>query len=66
MIYKVKELYYLCSENKDADQLHDYRADDLRLCFPYVKSRFSHNAAQTSFVAWKIVFKVSHHENKSV
>ena len=26
-------LYYLCSENKGADQLHIYCAADLRLCF---------------------------------
>ena len=28
-----EELYYLCSENKGADQLHGYREADLRLCF---------------------------------
>ena len=28
-----KELYYRCSENKDADQLRGYREADLRLCF---------------------------------
>ena len=32
-IYKVEELYYPCSENKDADQLRGYREADLRLCF---------------------------------
>ena len=26
-------LYYLCSENKDADQLRSYGAADLYLCF---------------------------------
>ena len=26
-------MYYPCSENKDADQLHGYREADLRLCF---------------------------------
>ena len=26
-------LYYLCSENKGADQLRGYREADLRLCF---------------------------------
>ena len=26
-------MYYLCSENKGADQLHGYRKADLRLCF---------------------------------
>ena len=32
-IQKVEELYYLCSENKGADQLRGYREADLRLCF---------------------------------
>ena len=32
-IKKVEELYYLCSENKGADQLCGYREADLRLCF---------------------------------
>ena len=32
----------LCSENKGADQV---RAADLRLCFAYAKSSFSHDAA---------------------
>ena len=31
-ILKVEEMHYLCSENKDADQLHCYRATDLHLC----------------------------------
>ena len=30
-------LYYLCSENKGADQLRGYREADLRLCFPICK-----------------------------
>ena len=32
-IYEEEELYYPCSENKDADQLRGYREADLRLCF---------------------------------
>ena len=32
-IQKVEGLQYLCSENKDADQLGSYREADLRLCF---------------------------------
>ena len=32
-IKKVKGLYYLCSENKGADQLRGYREADLRPCF---------------------------------
>ena len=31
-------LYYLCSENKGADQLRDYREADLRLCFRICKT----------------------------
>ena len=36
-IKKVEELCYLCSENKDADQLRGYREVDLRLCFRIYK-----------------------------
>ena len=32
-IQELEGLYYLCSENKGADQLHGYREADLRLCF---------------------------------
>ena len=32
-IKKVEGLYYLCCENKGADQLRGYREADLRLCF---------------------------------
>ena len=39
-------MYYLCSENKGADQLRDHRAADLRLCFRILKGRFSHDTAQ--------------------
>ena len=38
-------MYYLCSENKGADQLHDAKL----ICvfvFAYAKIRFSHVAAQ--------------------
>ena len=38
-------LYYLCSENKGADQLRGYREADLHLCFRICKSRFSHYEA---------------------
>ena len=30
---QVEELYYPCSENKGADQLHSYCEADLHLCF---------------------------------
>ena len=36
-IEEVEELYYLCSENKDVDQLRGYREADLRLCFRICK-----------------------------
>ena len=40
-------MYYLCSENKGADQLRGCREADLLLCFRiYAKIRFSHNEAQ--------------------
>ena len=45
---EVEGLYYLCSENKDADQLRGYHEADLRLCFcicKKAKSLFSHNVA---------------------
>ena len=32
-IYEVEGLYYLCSENKGADQLRGYHEADLHLCF---------------------------------
>ena len=41
---KVRVLNLLCSENKGADQL---RAAALIIVFAYVKSRFSHDAAQS-------------------
>ena len=36
-ILEVEGLYYLCSENKGADQLRDYCEADLRLCFRICK-----------------------------
>ena len=36
-IYEVEGLYFLCSENKGADQLHGYREADLCLCFRICK-----------------------------
>ena len=36
-IWKVEGLYYLCNENKGADQLRGYREADLRLCFRICK-----------------------------
>ena len=36
-IKEVEALYYLCSENRGADQLRGYREADLRLCFHICK-----------------------------
>ena len=44
-------MYYLCNENKDADQLRGYREADLRLCFAYAKCWFSHDAARIFWVS---------------
>ena len=46
---EVEELYYLCSENKGADQLRGYREADRLFVFAYEKSWFSHNEAQFIF-----------------
>ena len=52
-IKKVEGLYYLCSENKGADQLCGYREADCVFVFAYAKSRFSHNEAHNTL-------KISH------
>ena len=36
-VLKAEGLYFLCSENKGADQLRGYREADLRLCFRICK-----------------------------
>ena len=36
-IEEIKGLYYLCSENKSADQLLGYCTADLRLCFSHMQ-----------------------------
>ena len=38
-IHEEEALYYLCSENKSADQLRGYSAADLRLCFRMCKNQ---------------------------
>ena len=40
---KCRGMYYLCNENKGADQIRCYREADLRLCFCICL--FSHDAA---------------------
>ena len=53
-IKEVERLYYLCSENKGADQLRGYREADLRLCFRICKkpvfSRRGSNHQSQSFI----------------
>ena len=41
---KVKQLYYLCCENKGADQLRSCCEADLHFAFAYAKCWFSHDA----------------------
>ena len=36
-IWEVERLYYLCSENKGADQLLGFRTADLGLCFSQIQ-----------------------------
>ena len=36
--------YSHCRKNKCADQMHDYSAPDLHLCFHICKNRVSHDA----------------------
>ena len=38
-------MFYLCSENKGADQLRGYREAELRPCFRICKKPVSHDAA---------------------
>ena len=50
---EVEGLFFLCSENKGADQLYgngtgDHRTADLRLFFACAKSRYSHDVAHLS------------------
>ena len=45
-IQDIEGLYYLCSENKGADQLCGYCTADLHLNFSICKSRLSHDVAQ--------------------
>ena len=49
---------YLCSENKEADQVRGYRDADLRLCFRICKIRFSHDAAHIKLCTHKPLHKL--------
>ena len=50
-------MYYLCSENKGADQPRGYREADLRFVFAYAKSRFSHNETHMATALIRVVIK---------
>ena len=54
---KVEGLFYLCSENKGADQLRGYREADLRLGFAYANCWFSRDAAHFNNLMCLIVRK---------
>ena len=58
-IWKVEGLYYLCSENKGADQLRGYREADLCLRFRICKRWFSHDAAHLHILTISLKAKVS-------
>ena len=45
VILEVEELYYLCNENKGADQLRGYAKLVCVFVFAYAKNRFSHHEA---------------------
>ena len=48
-IQKVGGLYYLCSENKGADQLRGHHEADLRLCFCICKMLVFSRCGSSSF-----------------
>ena len=54
----VEGLYYmyLCSENKDADQLRGYREADLRLCFPICRKPVFSRRSSNGFFYCKLTF----------
>ena len=68
-IEKVEGSFYLCSENKGADQLRRYREADMRLCFrickicvfvfAYTKCLFSHDTAHIVILHILMMFHVS-------
>ena len=48
-------MFYLCRENKGADQLHSYSTADLHLCYCLCKEH--HDAAHFKMV-WIIVLQI--------
>ena len=53
-IQKEEGLYYLCSENKGADQLWVTAKLICVFVFAYLKSRFSHNVAHIGLLLMKL------------
>ena len=64
-IKEVEGLFYLCSENKGADQLHSYREADLRLCFRICKMLvFSWRDSNVVWQPTKYPFKIKRQLNR--
>ena len=58
-ITKVEGLYYLCSENKGADQLRGYHEADLHFCFSICKKQVFSRSRSNGFNIKKLVQKNS-------
>ena len=50
-IWEVEGLYYLCYENKGADQLHSYCAADRHLCFRICKKHVHSQCSSGALIA---------------
>ena len=62
---EVEGLYYLCRENKDADQLRSYREADLRLCFCICKKPvFSRRGSFVYRVVYWYFSMMDHHRRE--
>ena len=51
-------MYYLCSENKAADQLRGYREADLRLCFLHMQ--------KAGFLMKRLIYKASNENTLTI
>ena len=56
---KVEGLYYLCSENKGADQLRGNRKADLRLCFRICKMLVCRSYDAATSINYRIGYSIS-------
>ena len=61
-IQVVEGLYYLCSENKGADQLRGHREADLHLCFCIYKKPVTGLIYEMGFEGILITLLFSHDE----